>query len=132
MNTTLNREVSKSSIITNMIWKFSERMGSQVVSLIVTIFLARLLSPDEYGLIAMATVFIAIANEFVISGFGNALIQKKDADKDADNLDFSSIFLLNIGLSIVLYGIVFVSVPYIARFYGYEMIPVRKPHRITK
>ncbi len=77
MNTTLNREVSKSSIITNMIWKFSERMGSQVVSLIVTIFLARLLSPDEYGLIAMATVFIAIANEFVISGFGNALIQKR-------------------------------------------------------
>jgi len=110
--------ITKSSIISNMFWKFSERAGAQVVSLIVAIILARLLSPAEFGLIAMVTVFITIANEFISSGFGSALIQKKDVD----NLDYSSIFFLNIGLSIILYGIIFMSAPIVANFYGYEVL----------
>ena len=118
MNTTENRENSKSSIISNIFWKFAERAGAQVISFIVTIVLARLLSPAEFGLIAMVTVFIAIANVFVSSGFGSALIQKKDAD----NLDYSSVFFLNIGLSIILYGIIFMSAPIVANFYGYEIL----------
>ena len=111
-------DISKSIIISNLFWKFSERIGSQVVSFVVLIVLGRLLLPSEYGLIAMVTVFITIANVFVSSGIGNALIQKRDAD----NLDFSSIFFLNIGLSIVVYGIIFVSAPIVASFYGYEIL----------
>lgn len=110
--------VTKSSIISNLFWKFSERMGSQVVSFVVSVVLARLLLPEEFGLIAMVMVFITIANVFVTSGMGNALIQKKDAD----NLDFSSIFFLNLGISIVLYVIIFVSAPIVAKFYGFEML----------
>ena len=118
MNTTGNRDFSKSSIIANLFWKYSERIGAQVVSFVVTVVLARLLLPDEYGLIAMVTVFITIANVFVSSGIGSALIQKKDAD----NLDFSSIFFLNTGLSIILYGIIFASAPIVANFYGYKVL----------
>ena len=118
MNRTENRENSKSNIIPNMFWKFAERTGAQGVSFVVAIVLARLLSPAEFGLIAMVTVFISIANVFVASGFGSALIQKKDVD----NLDYSSIFFLNIGLSIMLYGIIFVSAPIVANFYGYEIL----------
>lgn len=110
--------ITKTSIISNMFWKFSEQAGAQVVSLIIAIVLARLLAPDEFGMIAMVAVFITIANVFISSGFGNALIQKKDAD----NLDFSSVFFLSIGLSIILYGIIFVSAPIVANFYGYEML----------
>jgi len=110
--------ITKSSIITNIFWKFAERTGAQVISFIVTIVLARLLLPAEFGLIAMVTVFITIANVFVSSGFGSALIQKKDVD----NLDYSSIFFLNIGFSIILYGIIFVSAPIVANFYGYEIL----------
>lgn len=118
MNTTENREIAKSSIISNLFWKFSERIGAQVVSFVVTVVLARLLLPAEYGLIAMVTVFITIANAFVSSGIGIALIQKKDAD----NLDFSSIFFLNICLSIILYSIIFASAPIVANFYGYKVL----------
>lgn len=116
--TTANREFSKSIIISNLFWKYSERIGAQVVSFVVTVVLARLLSPAEYGLIAMVTVFIIIANQFVTVGIGSALIQKKDAD----NLDFSSIFFLNAGLSVILYGIIFASAPIVANFYGYEVL----------
>jgi len=118
MNITENKEISKSSIISNMLWKFSERTGAQVVSFIVSIVIARILLPAEYGLIAMVSVFITIANVFVSSGFGSALIQKKDVD----NLDYSSIFYFSIGVSIVLYIIIFVSAPIIAKFYGYTVL----------
>ena len=81
------------SILVNLIWKFSERVLAQLVTFIVSIVLARLLLPDDYGAIAMTLVFITVADVFVTSGFGNALIQKKDAD----NIDFSSVFYFNIG-----------------------------------
>jgi len=110
--------ISKSNIVSNFIWKFAERIGNQLVSLIVTIVLARLLSPSEYGLIAMGAVFITIANEFVATSFTNALIQKKDAD----NIDFSSVLFLNIGISIIMYGIIFITAPMIADFYDYEIL----------
>jgi len=118
MVTIEDKELHKSSIISNMFWKFAERSGAQIVTFILSLVLARLLSPNEYGIIAMVTVFITIANVFVESSFGNALIQKKDAD----NLDFSSVLFLNIGLSLVLYGFIFVSAPIVADFYGYVIL----------
>ena len=112
---------NKNIILTNMAWRFGERVGAQGVKLLVEIVLARLLLPDDYGLIALVTVFIAILNVFVDSGLGNALIQKKDAD----DLDFSSVFWFNIVWCIFLYIILFLVSPYIAAYYErQELVPV--------
>lgn len=70
-------ESEKKQVIQGAFWKFAERIAAQLVSLVVSIVLARLLSPTEYGTISLVMVFITIANVFVNSGFGQALIQKK-------------------------------------------------------
>lgn len=101
-------------IVSNFLWRFAERCGAQFVSLIVSVVLARLLSPDDYGIIALITVFTTILQVFVDSGLGTALIQKKNADE----LDFSSVFYFNIVMCIILYGIMFLISPAIAMFYG--------------
>lgn len=111
----------KTKILSGLLWKFAERIGAQGVGFIVSIILARLLSPEDYGLISLITIFISISSVFVSSGFGNALIQKKDADE----IDFSSVFFFNIFMSIMLYIILFLMSPNIADFYGKsELIPV--------
>ena len=100
-------------VTSNMIWRLMERFGAQGISFIISIVLARILDPSVYGIIALVTVFTEILNVFVDSGLGNALIQKKDAD----NLDFSTVFHFNMILSICLYIIMFILAPYIASFY---------------
>lgn len=105
-------------VFSGLIWKFGERIGAQAVSFLVSIILARLLLPSDYGVIALITIFIDIANVFVSSGFGSALVQKKDADE----VDFSSVFYFSILMSWVLYGIVFLGAPLIAGFYGKEIL----------
>ncbi|MBR0090675.1 MAG: lipopolysaccharide biosynthesis protein [Lachnospiraceae bacterium] len=105
-------------LISNVIWKIAERMLAQIVSLVVSVVLARLLAPDDYGALSMVIVFIAIANVFVTNGLPSALIQKKDADE----MDFSSCFYLNLLLSIILYSIIFIAAPYIASFYGNSIL----------
>lgn len=105
---------SKENVVNNFIWRFAERCGAQVVTFIVSIVLARILSPEDYGTIALVTVFTTILQVFVDSGLGTALIQKKDAD----DLDFSSVFYFNIVVCMVLYAGMFVAAPYIARFYN--------------
>jgi len=112
----------KSSVITSLIWKFLERIGTQGVQFVVAIVLARLLAPADFGLIALVTVFIAIANVFVQSGLNTALIQKKNAD----NLDFSTVFYASLAIAALLYGVLFVCAPLIADFYNGQtkLIPV--------
>lgn len=100
-------------VFVNFLWRFFERCGAQVVTLVVSIVLARLLDPEVYGVLALVTVFITILQAFVDSGLGNALIQKKDAD----DLDFSSVFYFNMGICLLLYALMFVAAPFIARFY---------------
>lgn len=104
---------SSNSTISNFIWRFAERCGAQFVSFVVSIVLARILTPEDYGTIALVTVFTAILQVFVDSGLGTALIQKKNAD----DLDFSSVFYFNILMCLVLYGAMFVVAPKIAQFY---------------
>lgn len=101
-------------VFSGLFWKFGERIGAQAVSFLVSMILARLLLPSDYGVIALITIFIDIANVFVSSGFGAALVQKKDADE----VDFSSVFYFSILMSWVLYGIVFAFAPMVADFYG--------------
>lgn len=100
--------------ITNFLWRFAERCGAQGVSFIVSLVLARLLSPDDYGTVALMTVFISILSVFIDSGFSAALIQKKDAD----DLDFSSIFYFNLVSCGLMYLILFFAAPLISAFYG--------------
>ena len=102
-----------SKFVSNFLWRFLERCGAQGVTLIVSIVLARLLDPNVYGTVALVTVFTTIMQIFVDSGMGNALIQKKDAD----DLDFSSVFYFNMLMCSALYLIMFFAAPFIAAFY---------------
>lgn len=102
-----------SKVFSSLIWKFLERGGTQGIQFIIQIFLARLLSPDDYGIIALITVFIALANVFVQSGFNTALIQKQNADEK----DFSSVFYMSLLVAGILYVLLFLLAPLIASFY---------------
>lgn len=105
---------SKTNIITGFFWSYAERCGAQIVTFLVSVVLARLLSPDDYGTIAIVTVFTTILQVFVDSGLGTALVQKKNADE----IDFSSVFYFNVLACLVLYAVMFLAAPYIAKFYG--------------
>lgn len=101
-------------VLSNFLWRFAERVGAEVVSFVVSIILARILAPTDYGTIALMNVFISILGVFVNAGLGNALIQKKDAD----DTDFSSVFYANILFCLTLYGLLFFVAPLISRFYN--------------
>ena len=114
----MSEESLQRKVFSGLFWKFGERIGAQLVSFIVRIVLARLLSPSDFGVIVLITVFIDIANVFVSSGFGSALIQKKEADQ----LDFSSVFYFSIVMSWIFYAIVFLGAPLVASFYGKDIL----------
>lgn len=97
----------------SLFWRFLERCCAQGVTFVVSIILARLLGPEAYGTVSLVTVFTTLLQVFIDSGLGTSLIQKKDAD----DLDYSSVFYFNIVLCAVLYGLMFVAAPLIARFY---------------
>lgn len=103
----------RNKVLGGMAWKFGERISSQAVSFILSIILARLLTPSEYGVVAMMNVFIVIANVFVVGGFNTSLIQKKDADK----LDFSTVYYCTLAMSFLMYSIIFIAAPFIAEYY---------------
>lgn len=100
-------------IIKNFIWRFAERSSAQIVQLIVSAILARILLPSDYGTVALVVVIANIFQVFVDSGLGNALIQKKDVD----DLDYSSVFYFNVVWCIILYLILFLLAPAISTFY---------------
>lgn len=105
-------------VVSGLFWKFGERVLAQVISFIVSLVLARMILPEEYGVVALVTIFITFADVLATSGFSSALIQKKDADE----LDFSSVFYCSLGISIVTYIILFFVAPLIASFYNMPMI----------
>lgn len=106
-------QVSKKQVISNFSWRYMGKMGAQFISFFVTIILARLIAPADFGLIAIVTIFTTFLNVFVDSGLGSALIQKKNAD----NIDFSTVFFFNIVASLLLYTILYISTPFISSFY---------------
>lgn len=109
----MNDKDSRKIIFSSLIWKFLERGGSQGIQFIVQIILARLLSPSQFGTLAIVLVFISLAQTFVDGGFSTALIQKKNADK----LDFSSIFYLSLSIATIVYIGIFIFAPFISNFY---------------
>lgn len=113
--------MNNKKVLSNLLWRFTERCGAQVIQLVVQIVLARLLAPEAYGTIAIVVVIANIFQVFVDSGLGNALIQKKDAD----DLDFSSVFYFNVVCCLILYGVVFFTAPLISNFYNNpELTPI--------
>ena len=112
-NTTTNGSISS-----GLIWSFGERILAQLVSTIVGIILARILAPEDYGIISIVMIFINLCDVFVASGFGAAVVQKKDAEL----VDFNTSFILGFLLSIALYIVLFISAPHIALFYEMESL----------
>lgn len=118
----------KQQAFSGFFWRLMERFGAQGVTFVVSIVLARLLEPKVYGTIALIAVFTAILGVFIDSGMGNALIQKKDAD----DLDFSSVFYFNMTMCLTLYAILFAASPAIARFYDMpDLTPVIRVTGLT-
>lgn len=123
-----NRPVTAQKTISNLLWRFFERCGAQGVALLVSIILARLLDPETHGTIALVTVFTTILQVFINSGMGSALVQKKNAD----SVDFSTVFYFNITMGLGLYGIMFLAAPWIAAFYEMpELIPIVRVLSLT-
>ena len=108
----------KKKTVSGLLWSFVEVFGRQGIRFITSIILARLLLPSEFGLIGMINIFIALAYIFLDSGFGLALIQKKNADKT----DYSTVFYFNLGISLLIYIILFFSAPLVAGFYNKEIL----------
>ncbi len=110
----------RQKMVSGLFWSAIERFGQQGIQLVITIIIARILTPADYGLIGMLAIFIAVAQSFVDSGFGSALIQKQDASQT----DFSTIFYFNIIISILFFFILFFSAPLIAKFYKQPILTI--------
>lgn len=106
--------MNSKKVLSNFIWRFAERCGAQFVTLAVSMLLGRILGPTVYGTIALVTVFVMVLNVFVDSGMANALIQKKNAD----DLDFSSVFYFNVFACIMVYLVIWFLAPLLAAFYN--------------
>lgn len=105
--------IDKVKVFSGLFWSYGERITAQCVSFLVSIVLARLIMPEDYGIIALVTIFISLANTFVMDGFGSALIQKKEADQ----IDFCSIFYFSEILSILLYVLIYLLAPYVSIYF---------------
>ena len=108
----------KQKTVSGLFWRFSERICAQIVSFCVTVVLARILLPDDYGIVAIVNIFIIIADSFISSGISASLIQKKDSDA----LDFSTIFYASLGLAFVRYWVLFFSATFISSIYKNSLL----------
>lgn len=106
----------KQKVIKGLFWKVLENGGAQGIQFVVAIILARLLTPAEYGVVGIITIFITIANVIIQNGFSTALVQKQQADER----DFSSVCYFSLGAALVMYGILYGTAPWIADFYNIE------------
>lgn len=124
----MNNKITKAQVLSGLFWKLMERGGTQGIQFVIQIVLARLLLPEDYGIIALVIIFINISNVFIQSGFNTALIQKKIVDE----IDFSSVFYLSLFVAVLLYVSLFFSAPFIARFYENPLfVPVLRVLSLT-
>lgn len=113
-------EEIKQKTFFGVIWKFLERILAQLITFVVSLVLARILSPREYGLIAIVTVMINLMNVFVATGYGAALLRKKDSD----DADFNTMFTFSGGLSLALYLVLFLIAPCLASWYKNDSLTI--------
>ena len=106
-------ESLKNKTVKGVGWSFIDNLSSSGITFLVGLVLARLLTPSEYGIMAILTIFIAVSNSIVDSGFSNALIRKTDARR----VDYNTVFLFNLLISGLLYVVLFLAAPAISRFF---------------
>lgn len=104
----------KSKAVKGVAWSLVGNSANRIIQFVISLILARLLTPADYGLIGMIGVFMGLANTFIDSGFSSALIQYKDRS----NVDYCTVFYVNFGMSLLMYGLLAVSAPWIADFYN--------------
>lgn len=106
----------KKESVKGVVWSGIEKFASSGILVVANILLARILTPEDFGLLALIAIFVQISQTFIDSGFSNALIQKKDATQ----IDYSTVFIFNLAISVILYFILFVTAPLIAAFFKNE------------
>lgn len=119
----MSNENIKNKVVGGLAWQFLQGLICQIVSFSVSVVLARLLMPSDYGVVAIAGMFLILTGIFINRGMGSALIQKKDAD----DLDFNTVFYIGLFLSLVLYFLVFILAPFISSLFSTPLLePVLK------
>lgn len=106
-------QADKNVFLKGVMWKLLERFGVQGVQFVLQIILARILAPEDYGVLSLMIIFTTLANVFIQNGFNTSLIQNKDVTEE----DYSSVFWVSFGIAVLLYGVFFFSAPFIAEFY---------------
>jgi teichuronic acid exporter len=114
----MNNKDLKGKVVSGLLLKYIERVGVQGIQFIVSVILARLLTPEDYGIVAIISVFIALSAVFIQSGFNSSLIQKKEVDA----VDISSAFFLSLATAILIYILLFFTAPGIAKFYSQPIL----------
>jgi teichuronic acid exporter len=109
----MKEKTLKDRAAVSLVWLTGERFGNLLSDFLISVFLARILGPSEFGLIAMVAVFIALLQPFTDAGLGSALLRKKDATPE----DYNTVFWSNLGLSSAAYAVVFIGAPLVAQFY---------------
>src|SRR5690554_5579483 len=104
--------------VSGIIWTFSQQFSVQLINFGVQIILARLLVPEDFGLIAMLMVFISIGQSLMDGGMTSSLIRMKEPKQ----VDYSTVFITNISVSLFIYGLIYFAAPFISSFYGYEVL----------
>ena len=110
--------MKKERVLSSLLFKFLERCGVQGIQFVVGIILARILSPEDYGLLAIVMIFTTLANVFIQTGISTALVQNKETIET----DYSTVFYVNFGISAILYGVLFYAAPLVARLYDNEQL----------
>ena len=100
--------------ISAILWSGFEKVGLQIVQFVISIIIARILFPSDYGLLGMLAIFFSVSSSFIDTGFNEALIQRKDATK----IDYSTIFYFNIAVSVLFFSLLVIFAPLIAKFFG--------------
>lgn len=108
----------KKQATTAVVWTFVQQFGQQLINFIVSIVLARILLPEEFGLIGMISVFMGVGNTLLDGGLTQSLIRSKDLDQD----DYSTVFFYNLGTSIFVYALVYLVAPLVAEFYAQPIL----------
>ena len=108
----------KSKAVKGVVWNAVNTYSSKGLQFVLGIILARLLAPSDYGLIGMMSIFFAISSTFIDSGFGSALVQKKDRNED----DYCTVFYINFTVSLFFYCVLFIIAPYVADFFEQPLL----------
>lgn len=110
----------KNKTIKGVAWSAIDNLAGYAVTFVVGVILARLLSPEDYGLIGLVGIFTSISQSFINGGLGNALLRKKNTT----DRDYNTVFLVNLGMSLIIYCLLFFAAPYIAVFFHHEQLSI--------